>query len=689
MMDRLSWFVVKHRKQIIFFYIILVALCLYGVFKIHVNYDIFSYLPNSLNSVKGYRILMDKFALGSTVQVLLPTTDLKKVDEFIEKAEKIEGVKKVDFVTTFIDKTQPIEFADKRVVENYIKKGSSLIRISFDESPSSPKTEQAFKKLFKICKNCGALIAGTVATNTDMKSEIQSSLIKFGLSAVVLVAIVLLLSLPSFIIPITFLFTIGTSAIINIGLSYYLGQELSYFTRVIAVPLQFAVTMDYALFLYHRFEELKREFDDETAMAKAISLTFKAVSSASFTTIAGFLALTLMQLGYGKNMGMVLARGVLISLIAIVTVLPSVVLQVRKLIEKLSHRIFIPDFSRLGEFSARHALTITIIGIVIFLSSYYMYQKVELDFNFKEGIPKNAPSQKALDVISKKFGTKSSVYLIYESSNSKKISRKLEEIKKLDDVDTVFSYAELADPLIPDFFIPDEVKEQFFKDGLTYAVINLKVETTDPKIPEILKEIRKIVSDSGNVYLSGESPMLEDMKSIVKKDIPKINLYSTLAILLIIMVAFRSISIPLILIATIETAILLNQGLYYLFDQKLIFIGALAIGAIQLGSTVDYAILLTTRFEEELRNGRKRRDAIILAVKESTISIATSAGTMFGATIGMYLFGTIGTIRELGFLISRGAVISFLAVTLLLPAYLYVFQPLIEKTSFRWPKEVK
>lgn len=688
-MDKFSWFVVKHRKQIILFYIILVVSCLYGLFKIHVNYDIFSYLPNSLNSVKGYRILVDKFGLGSTVQVLIPTTDIKKVEEFIDKAKKIDGIKKVDFVTTFIDETQPFEFADKRIVENYIKNGSSLIRISFEESASSPKTEKAYKKLFKICEDYGALIAGTVASNADMKSEIQSSLVKFGISAVVFVAIVLLLSLPSFIVPLTFLFTIGTSAIINLGLSYYLGQELSYFTRVIAVPLQFAVTMDYALFLYHRFEELKREFNDETAMAKAISLTFKAVSSASFTTIAGFLALTMMQLGYGKNMGLVLARGVFISLIAIVTILPSIILEVRSLIEKLSHKIFIPDFSKLGEFSARHAITLTLFGILVFVSSYYMYQKVELDFNFKAGIPKNSPSQKAIEAISKKFGTKSSVYLIYETSNSKEVNKKLEEIKKLDDVDTVFSYAELADPLIPDFFIPDELKNQFFKDGLTYAVINLKVEATNPKTPKILESIKKIVGKNGDVYLSGESAMLEDMKSIVKKDIPKINFYSTLAILTIIMIAFRSIPIPLILILTIETAILFNQGLYYLFNQKLIFIGALAIGAIQLGSTVDYAILLTSRFEEELRNGKKRRDAIILAVKESTISIATSAGTMFGATIGMYIFGTIGTIRELGLLISRGAIISFLAVTLLLPAFLYLLQPVIEKTSFKWPKEVK
>lgn len=686
MIERIATFVVHHRKLVILIYLALVAIGIFGLLNLKINYDIFSYLPQELNSVKGFRLLMDKFGLGNSVQVLMPTTDFKVVKEFISKVKKVDGVNKVDFATEFVDEAVPVEFSDSEILSNYMKNGYSLVRISFIEPASSPNTEKAFLEVKKIADKYNAKIAGTVATNLDVKKEIQSSLVKFALSAVVFVSIILLLSLPSFVIPMTFVFTIGISALINIGLSYFISGEVSYFARVITFPLQFAVTMDYALFLFHRFEEESKELPDEEAMIKSIVSTFKSVFAAATTTIAGFLVMTMMKLGFGKDIGLTLARGVFISLVAIVTLLPSVMLEVRHVIKKLTHRIFVPDFSFLGNFSARHSLPISVFAILFLISSYLLYNQIGLSFNFKSGLPETAPSQQASEIMAKKFGSKASTYLIYRNTPEEKIQSDVDKISEINHVTGVFGYATLKDPLIPDFLIPSEVKEKFYKDGYTYVMVNMDLDTESPKLPKTINQIRKAVRSDGNVYLTGEVAMIEDMKKVTFADIDRINLYSSLAIFLIIALTFRSITLPFILVSVIQSAILFNQGLYALVGRDISFIGALAIGAIQLGSTVDYAILLTSRFEEELKNSNTKLEAIVKAVKEATKPIMVSSLTMFSATIGMFVFGKIGTIKELGLLISRGAIISSLAVIIFLPALLYLFQPLIKLTSLSWPE---
>lgn len=686
MVEKLAEFVVYHRRLVLLIYLVAVLISLYGLSNLKVNYDIFAYLPQDLNSVKGFKILMDKFGLGNTVQIIVPTDDINQVRALVQEIEKIEGIKSVDYAGDFVDETVPVEFTNGDIVKSYVKNGYSLIRASFSEPAASPKTEKAFVELKRICDRASAKIAGSVATNFDMKNEVQSSLRKFAISAVVLVSIVLLLSLPSFVIPLTFVFAIGISALINIGLSYFFSGEVSYFARVIAFPLQFAVTMDYALFLYHRFEEELSNGNPEQAMIKSIVATFKSVSSAAATTIAGFLALSFMKLGFGKDIGLTLARGVLISLIAIVTLLPALILELKPLIRKLTHKIYIPDFSFLGNFSARHSITITVAGFLFFLISYFLYQQINLSFDFKAGIPETAPSQKAAEILSRKFGSKTSAYLVYKESDTDGLDRKIEKITNLEHVSDVFGYDAVRDPLIPEIMVPEEIKEKFFKDGYTYLILNFDLDQKDRRLSPTIEEVRNAFKKDESVYLSGEVVMLEDLKKITFEDLDRVNLYSGLAIFAIILIAFRSITIPLILITVIQTSILFNQGIFAMLGEEMSFIGALAIGAIQLGSTVDYAILLTSRFEEELRNGNARLNAIVKAVREATRPIMTSALTMFFATIGMYIFGRIGTIKELGLLISRGALISFLTVIIFLPAFLYLAQPLIKLTSYRWPE---
>lgn len=686
MVERLAKFVVHHRKLVMLIYLFAVLVSLYGLSNLKVNYDIFSYLPQNLNSVRGFKILMDKFGLGNTVQVIVPTEELKEVRALVEEIKKIKGIKSVDYAGDFVDETVPVEFTNGDIVRSYVKNGYSLVRVSFSEPAASPQTEKAFIELKKICDRVEAKIAGSVATNFDMKMEVQSSLRKFAISAVVLVSIVLLLSLPSFVIPLTFVFAIGISALINIGVSYFFSGEVSYFARVIAFPLQFAVTMDYALFLYHRFEEELSNGDPEQAMVKSIITTFKSVSSAAATTIAGFVALSFMKLGFGKDIGQTLARGVLISLVAIVTLLPALILELKPLIRKLTHRIFIPDFSFLGNFSARHSVTISVAGVLFFILSYFLYQQINLSFDFKAGIPETAPSQKASEILAKKFGSKTSAYLVYKNDGEESLGRKIEKISELEHVSGVFGYDAVRDPLVPDIMVPEEIKEKFFKDGYTYLIVNFDLDQEDKRLPETIEKIRKLFKKNEMVYLSGEVVMLEDLKKITFEDLDRVNFYSSLAIFAIIMIAFRSVTIPLILITVIQTSILFNQGIFAILGEEMSFIGALAIGAIQLGSTVDYAILLTSRFEEELKNGNSRLEAVVKAVKEATRPIMTSALTMFFATIGMYVFGRIGTIKELGLLISRGALISFLTVIIFLPAFLYLAQPLIKLTSLRWPE---
>ena len=691
MLRRFARGVVKRRKEVLLIAILLAAFGIYGMTHSRTNYDILSYLPRELSSVQGMDILNDKFGMGTTVQLLIEDMDDQDVARLKEKIEKVDGVEKVSWVTDLTDITVPREFWQKELVENYYADNATLLQISFEEVSTSPRTKKAFNKIKSILKGKKAYLVGFLAMSQDLEKMMEQDRIKYSASALILVALVLVLTIPSIIVPLLFVITIGLAVIYNLGLSFYLNQELSYLTGVIVFSLQFAVTMDYALFLYHRFEEEREHRPDEEAMEEAIAGTFKAVSSACLTTVAGFLALGVMRMGFGADMGFTLARGVFITLIAVLTILPSLLLVFDPLIKKVAHRSFLPTFSKTAELVTRHSAVFALVFLLLFIPAIYGYVNMQKSFNFYEGMPEDLPSLKANDVLAEKFGKQETAFLIFKDYESlAEVEKAVEKVKKVDGVEGTFGYTDLVDPLIPQEFIPQEIKDRFFKDGYTYYAVDLKYPAEDERIGKVLTGIKEAVKNYDfKSYLTGSAAMMKDLEVVSNEDVDRVNYLSLAAIFLIILLVFRSISIPVVLVAAIELAILLNQGISTFTGSKVIFIAALAIGAIQLGATVDYAILLTSRYEEELRKMGNRLKAIQKAVKESAQSILVSASTMFAATIGMAVLSTVETIKGLATLISRGAVISFLVVVLLLPALLYLAQPIFEKTSLGWPREVK
>lgn len=691
MLRRLAHQVVKQRKEIVLIALLLAALGIFGMINQRINYDILSYLPRELASVQGIDILNEKFGMGTTLQILVEGLTDNEVEALKEKVERVKGVEKVSWVTDFADITVPREFWQKELIENYYAGNSTLLQVSFGGSPQAPETKEAFFKVKKVFDGKKAYLVGSLAESQDLEGMMSDERVKYTGAALVLVSIILVLTIPSIIVPLLFVVTIGLAVIYNLGLSFYFNQELSYLTGVVVFSLQFAVTMDYALFLYHRFEEEREKLPDEEAMEKAIMTTFKAVSSAALTTVAGFLALAAMKLGFGVDMGLTLARGVFITLLAVLTILPSLLLIFDPLIQKIAHRSFLPDFVGTAKFVTKHAFVFLIVFFLLFVPALYGYTNIEKNFNLHEGMPKDLPSVKGSNVLAEKFGRQETAFYVLKDYHSlTQLEETMRKIEQVEGVEGTFGYTELVDPLIPLEFIPEETKDSFFKDGYTYYSVDLKYGENDVRTPQVLQSLKDATKDyPGTAYLTGSAVLLNDLEKVTNEDVDRVNYLSVIAIFFIVFFVFRSITIPIVLVATIELAILLNQGISTFLGSEIVFIAALAIGAIQLGATVDYAILMTSRYEEEMRKLKNRWEAIRKAVQKSAQPILVSAGTMFGATIGMVLISKIGMIKGLATLISRGAIISFLVVVLLLPALLVLGQPFFEKTSLGWPKEIR
>jgi predicted RND superfamily exporter protein len=689
LLGRIAHQIVRLRKAILAVALLLALFGAFGLLNAGINYDLFAYLPEELASVQGFEILNEDFQLGNTAQIMIDEVTPVEAARYVEQLEEIEGIEQVSWADDLTDLAVPREFWPESVEENYFEGDATLIQVSFEVGGTDPRTRQAFLEIKDLLADETAWVTG--AEQIELEDVMTGDQVKIGISALVLVTIVLILTIPSIIVPLLFVATIGLSVLYNLGLAYYIGQEMSYITGVIVFALQFAVTMDYALFLYHRFEEEKREHEPEVAMERAIVGAFKSITAASATTIAGFLALSVMRLGFGADMGFTLARGVLITVIGVFTILPALLLTFDKLIERFSHRTHMPDFERLGGFIGRHAGVFSLVGLLLFVPAVWGYLNVQQNYDLADSLPDGLPSSIASDEIAERFGRQTSIFLIVEDTGS---NTDLEDltlvIEGIEGVSGAFAYTDVVDPLIPDEFIPEEAREAFFSEDYTYINASVEYDFGDARTESVLERIRATADAyPGETFVTGEVPLLKDMEDLSSEDVNRVNVVSIVAIFIIVMIAFRSVSVPVVLLAAIQLAIFLNQGISGLMGQEIIFFAILAIGAIQLGATVDYAILLTSRFEEEVAKTGDRRAAIAKALGESAPSILVSAGTLFAATIGMVFLTEIGIISQLATLISRGAVISFLVVVFLLPAVLVVGQPVFERTSIRWPKETR
>ncbi|HHJ99449.1 MAG TPA: hypothetical protein ENN10_05825 [Actinobacteria bacterium] len=686
-MLRIAQTIVRGRRTVMAITALLVIAGIWGMINNRINYDLMSYLPADLDSMQGLEIVDEEFALGTMVQIMVYDESDATVDAIAERIRGVEGVKAVHWVTDLAPVTQPTEFRDEEVVSNYYAEGGTLLQVAFDGGSNDPHVKEAIRQIRDLLDGYDTLLTGH--QQLELEEVMSQDTVKFALAALVLVTIVLLLTIPSIVVPLLFVLTIGAAVVLNLGLSHYLGQQMSYITGVIVFALQFAVTMDYALFLYHRFDEERRRSEPEEAMITAVATTFKSISAAAITTFAGFLALMVMHLGFGEDLGVTLARGVLITLVAVVTLLPALILTALPLIDRIRHKTPSFDFSRLGHFVAKHAGVVSIVGLLLFVPALWANSQIDITYDLNTSLPHDMPSVQADEAISEAFGREGTMIVALEDTGSAvDLERLSDRLEGIEGVTRAFGYGSLVDPRIPVEFVPAEARESFFSGGYTYLTLDVSYGMADPRLTETIEAVRA-VSDAewpGASYVTGQSVLMNDMERVSEGDDVRINLISIVAIVVIIGIAFKSVAIPVALVAVIQLAILVNQGFEAFGGGELIFVSSLAIGAIQLGATVDYAILITTRYEEELKRTRDRVEAITVAVSESSKSILVSASTMFAATIALAVMSSIGIISSLTMLIARGALVSFFVVLVILPAILVVGQPLYERLSIGWPR---
>ncbi|MDF1542382.1 MAG: MMPL family transporter [Anaerosomatales bacterium] len=685
-MIRVTRFIVDKRRAVLALAGLLFILGVYGVFNARINYDMLSYLPDDLNSVQGFEILNDDFALGNTAQVMVVDASDRDVRRVIERVETIEGIEQVGWIDDFGDLAVPREFWDGDLADRYFSEDATFFQVSFTASANDPLTRLAVEELREVLAEEEHHIAGT--QQLELEDVINADRNRFAVAALVLVSVALFLTVPSVIVPVLFVATIGIAVVYNLGMSFYLGQEMSYLTGVIVLALQFAVTMDYALFLYHRYEQERRRADNETAMAAAMAATFRSIMAAALTTTAGFMALATMRLGFGADMGFTLARGVIITVIAVLTILPALLLAFDPLVRRYAHRVHLPDFHRLGGWVARHAGVLTLVFVLAFIPAIWGYSQLELSYDLDGALPDDLPAMVASRKLADEFDRAQSFFVVAaDTGRIADLDLLTREVAGVDGVTQVISFTEVVPSLIPGEFVPEEAREGFFKSGHTYVGADVVFGFEDERTERVIEDLREVAQEyPGPSYVTGQSVLFSDLEETSKGDVGRVNLISIVAVAVIIAVAFRSIALPFLLLASIELAILFNQGISAFATGDIIFIATLAIGAIQLGATVDYAVILTTRYEEELGLVRDREAAMREALGGAAPSILVSAATMFAATIGLVFLSSVSIISDLTLLIARGAIISFFSVVILLPPLLVVAQPVLERASIGWPR---
>lgn len=686
MLKALAQGIVRQRKGVLAVAGLLLVLGVFGMVNTSINYDVLSYLPDDLDSVQGFEILNEDFALGNTAQVMLVDVPDREVLRLTERIAAVDGIDQVGWVDDLGDLTVPREFWENGLADAYFSDESTFFQVSFTASANDPLTRSAVEEVREVLGDREYYIAGT--QQLELEDVINSDRTQFAIAALVLVSIALFLTVPSVIVPVLFVITIGLAVVYNLGMSFYIGQEISYLTGVIVFALQFAVTMDYALFLYHRYEYERRRADNESAMSAAIAATFRSVTGAALTTTAGFLALATMRLGFGADMGFTLARGVIVTVIAVFTILPALLLVFDPLVRRYAHRVRLPDFHRLGGWLARHAPVMTFVFVLAFIPAVWSYSQLELSYDLDGALPDELPSLVAADMLAEEFGRAQSFFVVAEDTGRvSDLDRLSSSAWEIDEVSDVVSFTEAISPLIPSEFLPAEARDAFFEDGHTYVGVHVPFDFGDPRTDEVIAELRQVSeSYAGQSFVTGQSVLFGDLEETSRGDVGRVNLISIAAIAVIVALVFRSLAVPVLLLATIQLAILFNQGLAAFGEADIIFIATLAIGAIQLGATVDYAIILTTRYEEELGRHGERETAMREALGGAAPSILVSASTMFAATIGLVFLSSVSTITDLTLLIARGAVISFFSVVFLLPPLLVVAQPVLERAGLGWPR---
>ena len=689
--------IAKHKFLILLIGFLLLIPSLIGMVTTRVNYDLLSYLPETLETVKGQDIMVDEYGMGAFSMVVVENMELKDVQKLEKKFEAVDHVKDVLWYDDVADLNLPVQMIPKKLREGFFKGNATMMIVLFDNTTSSDESMNAVAEMRKLAnKQC--FISGMSGVVNDIKDVALDELPVYVVIAAVLSFLVLEFTTESFLVPVFFLLSIGIAIIYNLGSNVFLGQ-VSYITKALTAVLQLGVTMDYSIFLLNSYEEYKEKYteDRNRAMGHAIASTFKAVVGSSVTTVAGFAALCFMTFALGRDLGIVMAKGVIIGVICCVTILPSLILVFDKPIEKTRHKLLLSNMDRPSAFITKHYKAWIIIFLILLFPAIYGNNHTKIYYNIAESLPETLDSNVANAELNKDFNM-SNLHMVMMDKNmdAKQKKKMLEEIDEVKGVKWTISMNSLIGPTVPDSMIPDDMKEMLQSDDCELAFVCSEYESATDEVNTQISAIDKIVKSydkSGMVI--GEAPLMKDLQDVTDVDLVNVNAISIAAIFLIIMIIFKSISLPIILVAVIEFAIMVNMAIPFYQGTSLPFVASIVIGAIQLGATVDYAILMTTRYQKERQRGREKMEAISIAHKTSMPSIISSGLSFFAATFGVACYSQVEMIGSICTLLARGAIISMIVVIMILPAMFMIFDKVICKTSIGFlgakkkPAEVK
>lgn len=675
--------VVKFRIPILIISILLLIPAGLGYVNTRVNYDVLTYLPEDIETMQGQDILVKDFGTGAFSMFIVDGIEDKEVSALKAKIENVEHVQKVLWYDSLADISMPKSMIPKDVYEVFNSDTGTMLAIFFDEGTSSDGTMDAIGEIRKLAgKQC--FLSGMSAIVTDTKNLAEKETPLYVLIAVVLAVIVLGLTMDSYFIPLLFMLSIGMAIVYNLGSNYFFG-EISYITKALAAVLQLGVTLDYSIFLMHSYEEQQVRYngDKERAMAHAISQTFSSVIGSSVTTVAGFIALCFMTFTLGMDIGVVMVKGVILGVIACVTILPSMILCCDKWIMKTMHKPFLPDIGKISDKVTKRYMIYVILFLVLLFPAIYGNNHTAVYYNLDETLPKDLPSIIANEKLKKDYDMNTTHMILVDSSvESADVAKMIDKMDDVDGVKWALGLDALIGPAIPQDMIPNSVTDMLKNDKYQLLLVNSEYKVASDELNAQIKDLNKILHkyDKGGMLI-GEGPLTADLIDITDTDFKTVSMVSIGIIFVIILILFKSISLPVILVGVIEFAIFVNMGIPYYTGTKLPFVASIVIGTIQLGSTVDYAILMTTRYKRERNHGAEKYDSITTAHRASAQSIMVSALSFFAATIGVGLYSNIDMISSLCILMARGAIISMIVVIFVLPSMFMVFDKVIVKTS--------
>ena len=684
--------VVKCRIPILILAIALLIPSTVGMIKTRINYDMLTYLPGDIDTVVGQDILMDEFGKGAFSFVIIEGMDPEDVSSLREDISYVDHVDTVLWFDDFADVSVPMEMLPSKLYDAFNSGDSTMLAIFFDTSTSSDDTMEAISEIRNIAgKQC--FVSGMSAMVTDLKDLCEKEEPIYVGIAVALACAAMMIFMDNWITPFVFLLSIGMAILLNMGTNYFLG-EISYLTKALSAVLQLAVTMDYSIFLWHSYEEQKTTYEDnKEAMAVAINNTLTSVIGSSITTVAGFIALCFMSYTLGLDLGVVMAKGVILGVIGCVTTLPSTILVLDKVLQKTSHKSLLPDMGKVASGITKVFPVFLILFLVLVLPSYLSYKATnnEVYYDLGETLPEDMAYVAANSKLQEDFGVGAThMVLVSTDVSDTDVRAMIHEMENVEGVKYALGLESVVGPLVPEEMLPESVKEVLKSDDWELLLVNSEYKTATDEVNAQINELNTILKkyDSKGMLI-GEAPCTKDLIETTDEDFKVVNAVSIVAIFVIIALVEKSITLPLILVAVIELSIFINLGLAHLTGTSLPFIAPICISTIQLGATVDYAILMTTRYKQERYEGKEKREAVTNALKVSIPSIIVSAMGLFSATFGVALYSDVDIISSLCDLMARGAIVSMFAVILFLPAMFMLFDKVICATSIGFRNKAK